>query len=152
VGTSRQRLAGYRDALVGAGITLDETLVAAGDSLEPRGHEAARELLRLPDPPSAIFASSDAAAFGVLRAAREAGLSVPADLSVVGFDDVPEAAWVSPPLTTVRQPLREIGRAAVRQLLSLLADRSRPATRVVLETELVVRGSTGPPAGCRPST
>ncbi len=84
-GPAHERLSGYRDALAEAGIPRDERLVVAGDFLEARGYEAARELLALPEPPTAIFASSDAAAFGVLGAARDAGLQVPADLSVLGL-------------------------------------------------------------------
>jgi LacI family transcriptional regulator len=145
VGATIQRLAGYEDALTAAGIPQNETLIVPGDFLEPRGYDAACELFALRYPPTAIFASSDAAAFGVLRAARDAGLVVPRDVSVVGFDDAPEASYVSPALTTVRQPLREMGREAVRQLLGLLADPSRPPTRVVLDTELVIRQSTAPP-------
>jgi LacI family transcriptional regulator len=147
VGSTHQRLGGYRDALLAAGIPLAAELVVPGDFLEPRGYEAARELLALADRPSAIFASSDAAAIGVLRAAREAGLRVPEDLSVVGFDDVPEASYVDPALTTVRQPLRDMGRSAVRRLMELLAEPDAPAQRIVVATELVVRGSTGPAPG-----
>ena len=79
--------------LTTAGIPIDPALIVDGDFLEPRGRTAAHELLALPEPPTAIFASSDAAAFGVLRAARERRLDVPRDLSVVGFDDIPEATW-----------------------------------------------------------
>ncbi|MFN8620146.1 MAG: LacI family DNA-binding transcriptional regulator [Chloroflexota bacterium] len=145
VGATTERLAGYRDALAEAGIAAREADIVTGDFLEPRGHDAALELLARTDPPTALFASSDSAAFGALRAARELGLRVPDDLSIVGFDDVPEAAMLTPPLTTVRQPLREMGRAAVRQLKLHLDDPSQPATRVVLETELMLRGSTAPP-------
>jgi LacI family transcriptional regulator len=144
VGSTLERLAGYREALAGAGIPWDEELVVQGDFLEPRGFEAAGELLSLTHRPTAIFASSDAAAFGVLRAAREAGIRVPEDISVVGFDDVPEASYVDPTLTTVRQPLREMGRAAVSRLLDLLVDPAVPPQRIVLGTELIVRGSTAP--------
>ena len=151
VGATHQRLAGYRDAMAEAGLDVDERLVVPGDFLEPRGHAATLELLSLRQPPTAIFASSDVAAFGVLAAAREAGLRVPEDLSVLGFDDIVEASSVGVGLSggvglsTVRQPLREMGRVAVQRLLALLADRSRPATRVVMETELVVRSTTAPP-------
>jgi LacI family transcriptional regulator len=147
VGAARARYAGYRDALSEAGIPLDESLVVEGDFLEPRGHEAARELLALAHPPTAIFASSDVAAFGVLAAARDAGREVPRDLSVLGFDDIVEASYVGAALSTVRQPLREMGRVAVQRLLSLLADPSQPAERIVMDTELIVRQTTtAPPA------
>jgi LacI family transcriptional regulator len=151
VGATHQRLAGYRDAMDEADLEVDERLIVAGDFLAPRGHAAALELLSLSRPPTAIFASSDAAAFGGLAAARERGLRVPDDLSVLGFDDIVEASSVGVGLSggvglsTVRQPLREMGRVAVQRLLALLADRSRPAARVVMETELVVRSTTAPP-------
>jgi LacI family transcriptional regulator len=146
VGAARERLAGYRDALAEAGIRADDSLVATGDFLEARGREAALELLALPDPPTAIFASSDAAAFGVLGAARDAGLAVPGDLSVLGFDDIVEASYVGAALSTVRQPLREMGRVAVQRLISLLDDPAQPDARLVMDTELVIRQTTGPPA------
>jgi LacI family transcriptional regulator len=151
VGAARERLAGYEDALKGAGIPRDDQLVVRGDFLEGRGRVAALELLALPRPPSAIFASSDAAAFGVLAAARDARLRVPEDLSVLGFDDIVEASYVGVGLSngvglsTVRQPLREMGRVAVQRLVRLLGDRTEPPVRVILETELVVRQTTAPP-------
>ncbi len=146
VGATHTRLAGYRDALEDAGIGYDESLVVEGDFLEPRGYEAAMELLSRPDRPTAIFASSDASAFGVLGAARDAGLHVPDDLSVLGFDDIVEASYPSSALSTVRQPLREMGHVAVRRLMSLIAEPSQAPERIVMETELVVRRTTAPPS------
>jgi LacI family transcriptional regulator len=146
VGATGQRLAGYRDALEAAGIPPDEALVVEGDFLEARGYAAAMELLALPDPPTAIFASSDAAAFGVLGAARDAGIPVPGGLSILGFDDVVEASYPSAALSTIRQPLREMGHVAVQRLMSLIADPRQPAERIVMETELIVRQTTAPPA------
>lgn len=145
VGATHQRLAGYRDALEAAGIPRDDALVAEGDFLEARGYAATVELLALADRPTAIFASSDAAAFGVLGAARDAGLQVPRDLSVLGFDDIVEASYPSAALSTVRQPLREMGHVAVQRLMSLIADPRQPAERIVMDTELVVRQTTAPP-------
>jgi LacI family transcriptional regulator len=145
VGATRERLAGYREQMAEAGLEVRRRDVVQGDFLEARGHAAGLELLEGPDRPTAIFASSDMAAFGAMRAADDLGVQVPGDLSVVGFDDIPEASRVVPALTTVRQPLREMGRAAVTQLLARLRDPSEPPRRVVLETELVVRGSTAPP-------
>ncbi len=145
VGATHRRLAGYRDALEAAGIPRDDTLVVEGDFLEARGYDATIELLALPDRPTAIFASSDAAAFGVLGAARDAGLQVPGDLSVLGFDDIVEASYPSAALTTVRQPLREMGHVAVQRLMSVVADPTQPAERIVMETELIVRRTTAPP-------
>lgn len=145
VGAAQERLTGFREAMAEAGLPVTEGDIVRGDFLEPRGHDAALELLTRDEPPTAIFASSDSAAFGVLRAARGLGLSVPRDLSVVGFDDVAEATWVIPGLTTVRQPLRQMGIAAVQLLMSRLANPARPAARVVLETELIIRESTAAP-------
>jgi LacI family transcriptional regulator len=146
VGAALERRAGYEDALADAGIAFDPALVVSGDFMERRGRAAAHELLSRPRPPTAIFASSDAAAFGVLRAAEERGLEVPGDLSVLGFDDIVEAAYVGAALSTVRQPLREMGRVAVRRLLDRLADpRTEPGMRIVMETELIVRQTTASP-------
>jgi LacI family transcriptional regulator len=147
VGAAIQRLEGYRDSLRAAGLREEEALVVSGDFMEDRGYAAALELLALRHPPTAIFASSDTAAFGVLSAARDAGLRVPGDLSVLGFDDIVEAAWFGAGLSTVRQPLREMGRVAVQRLIALLADPTRPPERVVMATELVVRHTTASPPG-----
>jgi LacI family transcriptional regulator len=145
VGSAMERLVGYREAMRDGGLPVEEELIVRGDFMEERGYTAGQELLALPRPPTAIFASSDTAAFGVISAARDAGRRVPDDLSVLGFDDIVEAAWFGAGLTTVRQPLREMGRVAVQRLVSLLADPSQPPTRVVMETELVVRHTTAPP-------
>lgn len=145
VGATHARLAGYRDEMAAAGLVIGPDDIVPGDFLEPRGHAAGIELLARPDRPTAVFTSSDMAAFGVMRAAEDLGLRVPDDVSVVGFDDLPEAARVHPALTTVRQPLREMGRTAVRQLLERLDDADRPPVRLALETELMVRASTAPP-------
>ena len=147
VGAAHQRLAGYHDALTDAGIPADQSLVVEGDFLEARGYEAALELLSLRVPPTAVFASSDVAAFGVLGAARDAGLNVPQDLSVLGFDDIVEASHIGSALSTVRQPLREMGQIAVQRLISLISDRAQPPARIVMDTELVIRQTTAPPAG-----
>jgi LacI family transcriptional regulator len=145
VGATHSRLAGYRDEMAAAGLIVRPGDVLAGDFLEGRGHAAAMEMLRRPERPTAIFASSDMAAFGVMRAANDLSIDVPDGLSVVGFDDLPEAARVNPALTTVRQPLREMGRVAVNQLLGRLDDPDREPARVVLDTQLIIRGSTAPP-------
>ena len=141
---------GYREALSGGRAAgRSSRLVVVGDFLEARGYEAARELLSLPQPPTAIFASSDAAAFGVLGAARDTGSAVPGDLSVLGFDDIVEASHMGAALSTVRQPLREMGHVAVQRLLSLLADPTQPPARLVMETELVIRETTAAPRSSR---
>jgi LacI family transcriptional regulator len=143
-GSTHERVAGWRDALLDAGLHAEDELIAHGDFEEARGCEAAHELLGRPEPPTAIFASNDRAAFGVLRAARERGLRVPHDLSVVGFDDEPAASRATPGLTSVRQPLRGMGTAAVERLLLRMRHPDAPAELVLLPTELVVRGTTGP--------
>ena len=102
-------------------------------------------MLDLPDPPTAFFAFNDNTAVSVIHAARARGLRVPEDLSVVGFDDSEQAAIVTPPLTTVRQPLAELGRMAVSVLLRVLEGQRHDALRIELATKLVVRESTAPP-------
>jgi LacI family transcriptional regulator len=144
---SRARTDGYRSALERAGIRFDPALVRNGDFSHEGGFARGGELLDLPDPPTAIFAGSDEQAFGLYEAARERGLRVPQDLSVVGFDDLPVTRWVSPPLTTVRQPLAEMGRAAAQMLGDLTAGVPLRTSRVELSTELIVRESTAPPTG-----
>jgi DNA-binding LacI/PurR family transcriptional regulator/predicted NBD/HSP70 family sugar kinase len=143
-GPARERLAGYRDSLVQAGIPYDSRLVVEGNFMEARGRTAASELLALDLPPTAMLTSSDSAAFGALAAISDAGLSVPKDISVVGFDDIPEAAIATPPLTTVRQPLSEMGGLALRLLDQMIYDPTETELRLEVATELVVRGSTGP--------
>lgn len=143
--SARERLSGYRDALRTADIEHDRRLVVKGDFLEARGYEAMRQLLSLDDRPTAVFTSADTAAFGALRAIREAGMRVPEDISVVGFDDIPESSLVTPPLTTVRQPLWEMGATAVRLLQRLMDEPDATPRRTELATQLIVRESTGPP-------
>ncbi|WP_431040545.1 LacI family DNA-binding transcriptional regulator [Streptomyces sp. P1-3] len=142
---SQARIDGYRAALERAGIEVDRDLIRFGDFQHGGGFRNAVDLLSLPEPPTAIFAGSDVQAMGVYEAARQAGLRVPQDLSIVGFDDLPMCEWLSPPLTTVRQPLEEMGRIAARMLLQML-DGQRPVSpRVELATELKVRHSTAAP-------
>ena len=143
---SRARIDGYRSALDKAGIKFDPALVRHGDFQHEGGFVRGGELLAMPDPPTAIFAGSDQQAFGVYEVARQHGLRVPQELSVVGFDDLPVARWVSPPLTTVRQPLAEMGRAAAQILGELIEGIPPRSRRVELSTELIVRESTAPPA------
>jgi LacI family transcriptional regulator len=144
---SRARLDGYRAALEAAGVPYDEELVRAGDFYHESGFAGARSLLDLGDPPTAVFASSDQMALGVYEAVRQRGLRVADDVSVVGFDDLPEVRWCSPPLTTIRQPLAEMGALAARTVLRMLAGEEAQSPRVELATELVVRHSTAPPRG-----
>lgn len=139
---SRARIDGYRAALESAGLPYDPALVRDGTFHHAGGYEAASALLALADPPTAVFAGSDEQAFGVVEAARVAGLAVPRDLSVVGFDDLPISRWAAPPLTTVRQPLADMGRVAAQMLQVLLDGDELDTFHVELATSLVVRAST----------
>ena len=142
---SRARHDGYRAGLEAAGLPLDEDLVFQGDFYHESGFTGGTELLKLADPPTAIFASSDQMAFGVYEAVRRRGLRVPDDVSVIGFDDLPEARWSSPPLTTIRQPLAEMGMLAARTVLRLAQGEDIESPRIELATDIVVRDSTAPP-------
>jgi LacI family transcriptional regulator len=144
-GCARDRLAGYKAALEDHGITFDPELVQEGDFFQPQGYSGARALLRLSHSPTAIFAANDVMAFGAMEAVRECNLRIPEDISIMGFDDISEAANVHPPLTTIQQPLEEMGRIATRMLLERIRDPQRPIERVELPTELVIRQSCHPP-------
>ncbi len=139
---SRARLDGYRAAMETAGIRVDEELITTGDFRHEAGFLAGNQLLDLPERPTAVFASSDLMALGVCEAARRRGLRVPDQLSVVGFDDLPESRWSSPPLTTIRQPLAEMGGLAARTVLRLSRGEAIETPRVELATKLMVREST----------
>lgn len=142
---ARERLHGYREALESAGIAVDPALVGSGRFGAETGASFTERLLNLDEPPTAVFAASDSIAIGVFRAARRRGLDVPADLSVIGFDDAHNAAWTEPPLTTVKQPLRQMGRAAARTVLDLASGLVPDSHHVQLATTLVIRESTAPP-------
>jgi LacI family transcriptional regulator len=142
---SRARIDGYRSALERAGIRFDTALIRHGDFTHEGGFVQGGDLLDIPDRPTAIFAGSDQQAFGVYEAARQRGLRVPQDLSVVGFDDLPVSRWVSPPLTSIRQPLAEMGRVAAQMLGDLIEGLPLRSSRVELSTELIVRESTAAP-------
>jgi LacI family transcriptional regulator len=145
---ARSRLAGHHSALADAGILPDPALVRFVEPTVHFGHRAAAGLLGLPDPPTALVCFNDKTAIGVMAAAAERGLRIPEDLSVTGFDDIDVAQAARPMLTTVRQPLAEMGRMAVSLLIRLIDRQPVEALHVELATELVVRGSTGPaPAG-----
>jgi LacI family transcriptional regulator len=143
---SQARLAGYRAALERAGIPFDNGLVEHGDFHYSSGFKSALALLGRPDPPTAIFAANDEQAVGVYAAIQQSDLSVPHDLSVVGFDDVPMTQWITPPLTTIRQPIADLAALAVRTLLAHAEGGELPQGRIELSTTLVVRGSTVQPA------
>lgn len=140
---SGERIDGFHAALRRAGLPVDDTLVLHGDFFPEGGRAGAKLLLDLAEPPTAIFAGSDLQALGVYEEAARRGLRVPDDLSVVGFDDLSIARYVTPPLTTVRQPHREMAAGAVRMVLSMSrGDQPEEPTRVELATNLVVRSST----------
>ncbi|MFJ9770482.1 LacI family DNA-binding transcriptional regulator [Kitasatospora sp. NPDC101157] len=142
---SRARADGYRAALDMAGIPYDADLVREGSFHHEAGRLLGLELLGLPQRPTAVFAGNDLQALGLYEAARELGLRIPEDLSVVGFDDLPLARWVGPPLTTVRQPLTEMAEVATRLVIDLARGVQPGTLRVDLATSLVQRSSTAPP-------
>lgn len=144
--SSMLREAGYRRALEDARIPFDPTLVGVGEYVEDISREAATRLLRRADRPTAVFAANDVSALTVIRVAHERGLSVPEDLSVVGFDDVPDASQSEPALTTVRQPMQRLGAQAVTMLLELMGGGTPAATHLRLPTALVPRATTSPPS------
>lgn len=141
-----RRREGYVDGLSAAGLPFNADWVIDGDYTRERGQEAAHSLLCLPEQPTAIFAANDKMAFGVMDAARELGLRIPEDVSVVGFDNLPEAAQVTPRLTTVDQSIQEMGRLAVKLLFDVLSGATLGATQIRVPTRLVIRDSCAAPA------
>lgn len=138
---SRQRQEGYRRALVAAGLALDPELEAPGDFTAAGGRAAARALLTRPDRPTAIFAANDESAVGAILGAGDLGLSVPDDLSVVGFDDIPLAEIAQPPLTTIRQPRQQMGAAAAELVMEMLDHGPAKNPHRLLQCELIERDS-----------
>jgi LacI family xylobiose transport system transcriptional regulator len=139
---SRARVSGFRSAMESAGVEIKEDLIVSGQFHREDGILRGTELLSMPNPPTAIFAGSDLQALGVYEAARALGVSVPGDLSVVGYDDLRIAEWAGPPLTTIRQPLTEMAEQATRLVIRLREDAQKDSLRVDLAVSLVVRGST----------
>ncbi len=135
------RHAGFTKALSDRGVKLDEALVIEGDFTEAGGYYAMQRLL--PTRPEAVFVASDLMAIGAVRAAREAGLSVPNDIALIGFDDVPLAATNDPPLTTIRQPVVQFGIRAVELLMDLIENGIHPPRHVIMDTQLIIRDSCG---------
>jgi LacI family transcriptional regulator len=140
-----ERFRGYRAALERAGIQVDRGLCRNGAYSFEAGVEAGTALLRRSPRPTAIMAASDAIAFGVMEAARREGLHIPRDLSVGGFDDIPQAEWVTPKLTSVRAPLVGIGRMAMETILGMSVGKEPPSHHIQLATRLIARESTAPP-------
>ena len=143
--SAQLRERGYREAHAAAGVAVDESLLALGAFDPEQARAAARTLLELPTPPTAIFAANDTSALATLDVAAELGVDVPGQLSVVGFDNIPESALAQPPLTTVQQPMRQMGHDAVTMLVALIAGEVVDETHVTLETTLVQRRTTTAP-------
>jgi DNA-binding LacI/PurR family transcriptional regulator len=143
ISTSQERLEGYRRAMADQGLSLDPTLVRVGDSRQPSGQRLAAELLDAPDRPSALLVGNNLMTLGALAAIHERGLRIPRDVAIIGYDDMPWAPALDPPLTAVRQPGYELGGRAMELLLQRIRDPKRSTTVVVLEPELVVRRSCG---------
>ena len=141
--TAQDRLAGYKEALRQAGIAMDQSWISCGDFRQQGGFDAMKALLARPHRPSAVLAGNNLMTLGALEAIHDAGCDIPADIAIVGFDDMPWATSLQPPLTAIAQPTHEIGRASARLLLDRIADPSKPVCRVILETELRVRASCG---------
>jgi LacI family transcriptional regulator len=140
------RLRGYREELLAHGLPYRTTYVRTGDFYSASGDEQTHRLLALRRPPTAIFAASDEMAIGAVSAIHEAGLSVPRDVSVVGFDDIESASLLRPPLTTIRQNKTTLGRVAGEALIRLIEDEHAKPPRIALAVELVERSSTGSPS------
>ncbi len=143
--SAQLREQGYRQALGEAGLRVDETLLRLGAFEASTARDAAHELLSLPEPPTAVFACNDLSALATLEVAAELGVDVPGRLSVLGFDNVPESAMSSPPLTTVAQPLRQMGHDAMAMVVAMVEGVEPGPPHVTLDTTLVLRGSTAPP-------
>jgi len=136
-----RRLRGYRESLAQAGIPTDPDLILQGDFTAGTGLKCARQLLNLPVPPTAIFAANDQSALGTYQAAQEAGLSIPEHLSIVGFDNIPEAAQAEPGLTTVDQSIQEMGKISVQMLVKLIEGESLENKTIKTSTRLIIRNS-----------
>lgn len=140
-----ERLRGYRDAMAQAGLPVAPELERPGDFTERSGYEATQRVLALSPRPTALFAANDSMAIGALRALREAGVSVPAEMAVAGFDDIPVSRYVSPALSSVHVAINEMGRRAIELLLATIGDADHAAETITLPTRLVIRESCGPP-------
>lgn len=142
---AERRLAGFRRALAEAGLSADQGLIVEGDGSFAAGAAAMDALMGRARPPTAVFCVNDTVALGAMRRAKQLGLSVPGDVSIVGIDDIYSAAIADPPLTTIRQPRQDIGAAGVDMLVGMLEGRRGVAREIILPHELVVRASTAAP-------
>jgi len=145
LGAAVDRLEGYKTALRTNHISFDPELVYEGTFDQPDGYTGTKRFLDLENPPTAIFASNDVMAMAAMDAVRERGLKAPEDISILGFDDIPQASRVRPALTTVRQPLEQMGRVATQMLLEILKHPENKPDRIELPTELIIRDSTAKP-------
>jgi LacI family transcriptional regulator len=145
LGAAIDRLDGYKSALRVHHIPYDLQLIYEGTFFQTDGYAGGSTLLKLDDPPTTIFASNDVMAMGAMDAIRTRGLRIPEDVSILGFDDIPQAAMVRPALTTVRQPLEQMGRLATQMLIDKLKNPEKEIGRVELPTQLIVRDSTSSP-------
>lgn len=143
--STNQRLLGYKDGLCAAGIPVDEELIETGDYTTEKALLCARKLLSLRNRPTAIFAANDMSAIGVYQAAKEAGLCIPQDLSVVGFDNLIESVYVNPALTTVDQFMEEMGTVATKMIVKLVSDEKLKCKQHIIQTKLIIRDSCSPP-------
>ena len=143
INVARERLAGYEQALAEHHIALDPGLVQPGDFQQTGGYRAMLALLETATRPSAVFVANNLMTLGAVQALHERGVRIPGEVAIIGFDDMPWATSLQPPLTAVAQPTKEIGIAAAQLLVARLRDPDRPFRRVVLETQLIVRGSCG---------
>lgn len=143
ISTASERLAGYRQALEEAGLPAPDDLVQYSDFRQAGGYKGMQALLALPDPPTAVCIANNLMTLGAYQALNERGLRIPSDIAVVGFDDIPWAVSLQPALTAVAQPTYEMGVTAARLLLAHIKEPERPVQRIVLETQLMVRGSCG---------
>ena len=140
-----ERLAGYQQALQEAGLPIDQGLIGHGDFDCEGGYQAMRRLMQSPTRPTAVFACNDLMAMGAIRALQEQGLSVPNDISVIGYDNIAFAAYLNPPLTSISQPKQELGQLAVQSLLERIQQPQLPARTLRLEPDLVLRDTTSSP-------
>ena len=142
--STNQRLMGYKQGLSAVGIPVDEDLIETGDYATETALLCARSLLSLTNRPTAIFAANDMSAKGVYQAAKEAGLRIPQDLSVVGFDNLSESSFMDPPLTTVDQSMEEMGAIAIEMIVKLVNDEKLRCKQHIIQTQLVIRDSCSP--------
>ncbi|MGM8932034.1 LacI family DNA-binding transcriptional regulator [Salinicola halophyticus] len=147
---TRDRFDGYRDALEAAGINVDDSMLCPGDFSPQSGYAGARALVERANPPTAIFCESDEMAIGALQWLKRAGLRVPEDISVAGFDDIEFASYCDPPLTTIAQPAETFGEIAVEMLTALIEEQTLSSVHRVLPYRLVIRDSTAEAASPGP--